>query len=53
MPQDMFAVLKEQGILVEDKNGDHYVETEAALRDLPGAEPEANPEANSEKKSEN
>lgn len=53
VPQDMFAVLKEQGILVEDKNGDHYVETEAALRDLPGAEPEANPEANSEKKSEN
>lgn len=49
VPQDMFAVLKEQGILVEDKNGDHYVETEAALRDLPGAEPETN----SEKKSEN
>lgn len=53
VPQDMFAVLKEQGILVEDQNGDHYVETEAALRDLPGAETEANPEANSEKKSEN
>lgn len=35
IPQDMFAVLKEQGILVEDKHGNFRVEKEAALKDAP------------------
>ncbi|KAF8000107.1 hypothetical protein HF325_005036 [Metschnikowia pulcherrima] len=38
VPQDMFAVLKEQGILVEGKNGDYHIETEAALKDVPQPE---------------
>lgn len=35
VPQDMFEKLKEQGIIVEEKNGDYRVETEAALADAP------------------
>ncbi|OBA17997.1 altered inheritance of mitochondria protein 9, mitochondrial [Metschnikowia bicuspidata var. bicuspidata NRRL YB-4993] len=38
VPQDMFAVLKEQNILVKDKNGDYFIEKEAVLRDVPGTE---------------
>lgn len=38
VPQDMFDVLKEQGILVEDKDGDFRIETEAALKDVPQKE---------------
>lgn len=35
VPQDMFVKLKEQGIIVEEPNGDYRVETEAALADAP------------------
>lgn len=35
VPQDMFDVLKEQGILVADAEGNYKVETEAALKDAP------------------
>lgn len=35
VPQDMFDVLKEQGILVEDENGDYRIEADAALKDIP------------------
>lgn len=35
VPQDMFQVLKDQGILVEDEEGNHNVVTEAALKDMP------------------
>lgn len=41
IPQDMFAVLKEQGILVEDGDGDYRIETEAALKTLESMEEEA------------
>lgn len=43
VPQDMFAVLKEQGILVQDENGDHFLEKEAALKDVPPPAEEEQP----------
>lgn len=35
VPQDMFEVLKGQGILVEDEQGNFRIDTDAALRDAP------------------
>lgn len=34
IPQDMFEVLREQGILVDDGHGNYKIETEAALKDV-------------------
>lgn len=41
VPQDMFTVLKEQGILVEDGDGNYRIETEAALKTSESMEEEA------------
>lgn len=38
VPQDMFDVLKEQGILVDDGDGNFRIEAEAALKDVPAPE---------------
>lgn len=35
VPQDMFEVLKQQGILVQNANGDYTIDQEAALKDKP------------------
>ena len=35
VPQDMFDVLKEQNILVEDENGNYKIEADAALKNPP------------------
>lgn len=41
VPQDMFNVLQEQGIIVGDDQGNYKIETEAALKDVPQeSEPE-------------
>lgn len=40
VPQDMFALLKSQGFLVADENGDHRIEKEEVLRDVEQTEAE-------------
>ncbi|GEQ69409.1 hypothetical protein JCM33374_g3081 [Metschnikowia sp. JCM 33374] len=50
VPQDMFSVLKEQGILVQAENGDYIFEKEAALKDAPE---EADQAEETDKKAEN
>lgn len=40
IPQDMFAMLKEQGILTDEGNGNFKIEKEEALKDLPKAKDE-------------